>query len=186
MNALTQSPASGATELATGPRKWVLIAGALMAFGWLSLIAMFVLAANEEVATAFAAIALSVMVPVNIGWRFMLRRERAKADPEGFAAEKKARRRASRKHKLAILGWGMRGAGAKMKHSWKADSKVRVRTNFGDEYVDYHQVAGEPGMGKPPGFDREFMMRSARWWGPFLGAFFTPMRAAVSEWRARH
>jgi len=124
------------------------------------------------------------MFPINFYWRWMLRRERKAADPEGYAAERKARRKAGRRRQLAILGWGVRSGAAQAKHSWKADSKVRVRTDFGDEFVDYDQVVGKPRMGAPPGLGGA-MAESGRWWLSVISAFFTPMRAAVVEWRAR-
>jgi hypothetical protein len=158
----------------------VLIAGGLMALGWV----LFILSILTGQVGAALTFLFLVMFPINFYWRWKLRRERKAADPEGYAAERKARRKAGRRRQFAILGWGARTGAAQAKHSWKADSKVRVRTDFGDEYVDYEQVIGKPRMGAPPGLGGA-MAESGRWWVSIISAFFTPMRAAVAEWRAR-
>ena len=61
-------------EFRRSPRKWVMIAGGLMAFGWLLLVAAIFVG---DVAGVLTAIFL-VMVPVNIWWRHMLRREQSR------------------------------------------------------------------------------------------------------------
>jgi hypothetical protein len=61
-------------EFRRSPRKWVMVAGGLMAFGWLLLLASIFVWDVAGIATAI----LLVMVPVNLWWRHMLRREQAR------------------------------------------------------------------------------------------------------------
>lgn len=177
----TKTPASGALESGSGVRMWVLIAGGLMALGWL----LAAISIVEGAYGGFAAALFMIMIPVNIFWRFKQRGEWKRADPEGYAAAKKARRRAGRRRQLAILGWGARGMAAQAKHTMKADSTVEVRDRLGQKaYTSYDQVVEKPRMGMAPGLGESFA-ESGRWWRSFLRAFFTPMRAAVAEWRSR-
>ncbi len=69
--AAAKNAPGGMTERSK-PRAWVLVAGGLMALGWVLLIMAL---ATEQIGAALTFLFL-IMLPVNIWWRYMLRRER--------------------------------------------------------------------------------------------------------------
>lgn len=193
-------PLSDVVDLGGGPRRWVLISGGLMAFGWLTLVVSILTTSANGI-----LLGLFLMVPVNIWWRVKTRRDRAAADPERAAAEKQAKRSAKRQTNVAILKWGARTAAGQAKSALKAnpmregqleDERVRLErsglSNSPTGTARLREIDAEldqmasPRLRPPSDITRGLMVDSGNRWMSIIKGFFTPMRAAVAEWRAAH
>lgn len=175
-----------AVEGARRRDNWVLAIGGLTAFGWFATIAALVTGDLGAAALFFVVF----NVPANIWWRSRLRARAKAADPEGFAADKSARRSSTWARNRSLASWFVRGKARQFRWQMKEDSRHPSSYTVEEQIQNASLFGGgarqrRPKMGAIPGSDQMAYDAGERA-GSIGRAFFSPMPAALAEWRSRN